>query len=115
MFNKKEQLEIIRKLCTHEKGILAADESIGTIGKRFKNIQIENNLENRTKYRELLFTTPELNKYISGVITFEETLLQKDNNNKLLIQPLLDNDIIVGIKVDKGLKELYNTNGETVT
>jgi fructose-bisphosphate aldolase, class I len=115
MFNKKEQLNVILNLCSSEKGILAADESIGTIGNRFKNIELENNLMNRTKYRELLFTTPNLNKYISGVITFEETLLQENNQGELLIQSLLDNDILVGIKVDKGVKNIYNTNGETTT
>ena len=115
MFNKKEQLDVINRLCSSEKGILAADESIGTIEKRFKNIELQNNLYNRTRYRKLLFTTPELNKYISGVITFEETLLQENDQGELLIQSLLDNNILVGIKVDKGLKILYNTNGETTT
>ncbi len=113
--NKSEQLETIRKICTPGKGILAADESSGTIGKRFSNIQVDNTYENRYKYRELLFTTPELNKHISGVITYEETLLSKNKNDELLIQPLLDNDIVVGIKVDKGVKPLYGTYGETVT
>ncbi len=112
--DKNQLLETITKICTPGKGILAADESTGTIGKRFANINLENNLDNRTKYRELLFTTPDLNKYISGVITFEETLLLLKNNNKLLIQPLLDNNIVVGIKVDKGVKTLYGTD-EDVT
>lgn len=112
--NKSEQLETVRKICTVGKGILAADESLGTIGKRFKNIDVENNHENRFNYRHLLFSTPKLNNYISGVITFEETLLDEKNGNKL-IQPLLDNDIVVGIKVDKGVRPLYGTDGETVT
>ena len=56
------------------KGILAADESEGTLGKKFVNINTENNVENRRSYRELLFTTPGLNKYISGVIMFSETV-----------------------------------------
>ena len=59
------------------KGILAADESTGTIGKRLAPIGVENTEENRRIYRQLLFTTPELNKHISGVIMFEETLFQK--------------------------------------
>ena len=113
--NKQEQLETVRKICTPGKGILAADESTGTIGKRFSSINLENNHDNRIKYRNLLFTTSELNKHISGVITYEETLLDKNSDGSLLIQPLLDNDIIVGIKVDKGVKPLYGTDGETVT
>lgn len=112
--NKNELTETVKKICTSGKGILAADESTGTIGKRFSNINVENNLENRVKYRDLLFTTPDLNKYISGVITYEETLLHTKENNELLIKPLLDNDIVIGIKVDKGVKELYGTE-ETVT
>ena len=113
--NKQEQLETIRKICTPGKGILAADESTGTIGKRFSSINLENNHENRLKYRDLLFTTFELNKHISGVITYEETLLDKKSDGSLLIQPLLDTNIVVGIKVDKGVKPLYGTAGETVT
>lgn len=113
--NKVEQLETINKICAQGKGILAADESIGTIGKRFSKINVENNINNRRKYRNLLFTTSELNKHISGVITFEETLLDRNEDGSLLIQPLLDNDIVVGIKVDKGVKPLYGTMDETVT
>lgn len=113
--NKIEQLETINKICAQGKGILAADESIGTIGKRFSKINIENNSNNRRRYRHLLFTTPELNKNISGVITFEETLLDRNENGSLLIQPLLDSNIVVGIKVDKGVKPLYGTIDETVT
>jgi fructose-bisphosphate aldolase class I len=113
--NKQEQLETISKICKRGKGILAADESIGTIGKRFSNINVENTHHNRKKYRNLLFTTPNLNKYISGVITYEETLLDRNDDGSLLVQPLLDSDIVVGIKVDKGVRPLYNTNGETVT
>ena len=66
--------DTIKKLCHKAKGILAADESIGTIGKRFADINIENNLNNRINYRHLLFTTPNLNKYISGVITLMKLL-----------------------------------------
>jgi len=106
-------LKTVQKICTSGKGILAADESTGTIGKRFSNIDIDNTHENRFSYRNLLFTTEGLNKYISGVITYEETLLDEKEGVRL-IQPLLDNDIVVGIKVDKGVKSLYN-HDETVT
>jgi fructose-bisphosphate aldolase, class I len=113
--NKLEQLETVKKICAPGKGILAADESTSTIGKRFSSINIENTQDNRIAYRDLLFTTPNLNKHISGVITFEETLLGYKKDGNKLIQSLLDNNIIVGIKVDGGVKPLYGTDGETVT
>lgn len=113
--NKTEQLLTISKLCTKGKGILAADESSGTIGKRFNSIKIENTRENRYAYRNLLFTTPNLNEHISGVITYEETLLDSGKDGARLVQPLLDNDIVIGIKVDLGVKPLYGSDEETVT
>lgn len=112
--DRNELLKTIGMICTPGKGILAADESSGTIGKRFEAISLENTHENRYQYRDLLFTTPRLCDYISGVITYEETLLDKREDVRL-IQPLLDNDIVVGIKVDLGVKPLYGTQGETVT
>jgi len=117
--NKTELQDTIRKICAEYKGILAADESTGTIGKRFDSIKLENTHENRIAYREMLFTTPNLNQHISGVITYEETLFDKVSNGSdsemRLIQPLLDADIVVGIKVDQGVKPLYRTDGESVT
>jgi len=113
--NTEELKETIRKICASSKGILAADESTGTIGKRFDSIHLENTHENRIAYRDLLFTTTDLRSHISGVITFEETLMDVKTDGTRLIQPLLDNDIVVGIKVDKGVKPLYGTDGETVT
>ena len=113
--NKAEQLSTVRKICASGKGILAADESSGTIGKRFSSIGVENTYTNRHKYRDLLFSTTDLERHVSGVITFEETLLDRKGDGSLLIQSLLDKDIVVGIKVDKGVKELYGTDGETVT
>ena len=98
------------------KGILAADESTGTIGKRFANIDVENNLENRIAYREALFTAPEeLKEYIGGVILYEETLESKGSDGRLLVEALKEKNIILGIKTDKGVRELAGTNGETVT
>ena len=67
--NKLEQLETVRKICTPGKGILAADESTGTIGKRFASINVDNTRDNRFAYRDLLFTTPKLNNHVSGVIS----------------------------------------------
>lgn len=97
------------------KGILAADESTATIGKRFATINTENSEQNRRNYRELLFSTPELEHYINGVILFEETLKQSDSNGTPFPQALASKGIIPGIKVDKGLVDLPNTDGEKVT
>lgn len=72
-----QMADTIDQLVEEGRGILAADESTGTIGKRFNSINIENNEENRRDYRELLFSTPHLEDHISGVILFEETLTQK--------------------------------------
>ena len=112
---RSELLRTVHTICSPGKGILAADESTGTIGKRFATIGVDNTRETRIAYRDLLFTTPGLNEHISGVITYEETLLDKKENGNRLIQPLLDNSILVGIKVDMGVKPLYGTDGETVT
>lgn len=71
---KAELIQTVKDIVAPGKGILAADESTGTIGKRFEGINVENTHENRQFYRELLFTTPDLEKYISGVIMFDETV-----------------------------------------
>jgi fructose-bisphosphate aldolase class I len=97
------------------KGILAADESNGTIGKRFATIGIENNETNRCNYRLLLATTPELENYINGVILFEETFENKDEHGTPIAELFAKNGIIPGIKVDKGLVNLAHTEDEKVT
>eukprot|EP01027_Heterolobosea_sp_BB2_P022240 GEZU01032732.1.p1 GENE.GEZU01032732.1~~GEZU01032732.1.p1 ORF type:complete len:380 (-),score=173.38 GEZU01032732.1:106-1182(-) len=103
-------------LAARGKGLLAADESTGTIGKRFESINLENTEENRRAYRELLFTTPgDWQNYISGVIMFEETLYQKTKDGKPFVDVLKEKGIIPGIKVDKGTVEMLGTNGETAT
>jgi len=101
-----------RKIAAAGKGILAADESTGTIQKRFDLIKLENTEEHRRDYRELLFTTPDLGKYVSGAILYEETLYQKTKEGKPFTQVLTDQGILVGIKVDKGLKTVPGTDGE---
>ncbi|KAL8140563.1 hypothetical protein V2J09_006584 [Rumex salicifolius] len=100
---------------TPGKGILAADESTGTIGKRFSSINVENVEENRRAYRELLFTTPGAMQYLSGVILFEETLYQKTAAGKPFVEIMKEGGVLPGIKVDKGTIELAGTNGETTT
>ena len=97
------------------KGILAADESTGTIGKRFAPIGVENIEENRRKYRELLFTTEGLGEYISGVICYEETLFQKAADGRQFVDVMKAQGMIPGIKVDMGVQPLPGTDGETVT
>ncbi|GAB2229597.1 hypothetical protein Droror1_Dr00013844 [Drosera rotundifolia] len=100
---------------TPGKGILAADESTGTIGKRLSSINVENNENNRRALRELLFTTPGALQYLSGVILFEETLYQKTAAGKPFVEVLKEAGVLPGIKVDKGTVELAGTNGETTT
>ncbi|XP_031103919.1 fructose-bisphosphate aldolase 6, cytosolic-like [Ipomoea triloba] len=100
---------------TPGKGILAADESTGTIGKRLQSINTENNEANRRTLRELLFTTPGALQYLSGVIMFEETLYQSTSSGKKFVDLLKEGKVLPGIKVDSGTVELPGTNGETTT
>ncbi|OAY68161.1 Fructose-bisphosphate aldolase cytoplasmic isozyme, partial [Ananas comosus] len=102
-------------LATPGKGILAADESTGTIGKRLAGINVENIEENRRALRELLFCTRGALQYLSGVIFFEETLYQKTADGKPFVLVLKEGGVLPGIKVDKGTVELAGTNGETTT
>lgn len=103
--------QTIDKLNKPGTGILAADESIGTIGKRFASVGLENTHENRFNYRKMLFTTNKLENYISGVILFEETLFDCDENGTRLVQPLIDKGIVLGIKTDLGLIDLDTMPG----
>ena len=97
------------------KGILAADESTGTIEKRFKSINVENSEANRQAYRDMLFTAKGGEQYTSGVILFEETLFQKGLDGTPFPKLLEARGIIPGIKVDKGAKDLAGAPGETIT
>ncbi|KTC78121.1 class I fructose-bisphosphate aldolase [Legionella brunensis] len=105
----------MEQLLQDGKGILAADESTSTIGKRFETIGVENNEENRRDYRLLLATTPDLEQYINGVILFEETFEQKDENGTPIATLFAEKGIVPGIKVDKGLTTLSNTDNEKIT
>ncbi len=104
-----------KELVVEGKGILAADESFGTIGKRFEAVGIEANEENRRAYREMLFTTPGIGEYLSGVILFDETIHQKASDGRLLPQVLEDQGIIPGIKVDRSTVDLPLSPGEKYT
>ncbi|KTC98276.1 class I fructose-bisphosphate aldolase [Legionella erythra] len=106
---------IMDHLLQDGKGILAADESNGTIGKRFESIGVENTEDNRRDYRLLLANTAGLEQYINGVILFEETFQHKDQHGTPIAQLFANKGIIPGIKVDKGLVDLANTDNEKIT
>lgn len=106
--NNNYLLETIKKLSHRKKGILAIDESIPTIGKRFLNINLKNNKKNRKNYRTLLLQTPDLEKYITGCILHEEDLYEKVKNNQSYISYLHKRNILPGVKLDLGLKEISN-------
>ena len=97
------------------KGILAADESTNTISKRFKDINVDSSFENRRKYRELLFKTHDLNKFISGIILFDETIRQSTSEGIPFGEFLKNLGILVGIKVDTGALPLSSDSPEKVT
>uniref|UniRef100_A0AAQ4S5Y0 Fructose-bisphosphate aldolase n=1 Tax=Gasterosteus aculeatus aculeatus TaxID=481459 RepID=A0AAQ4S5Y0_GASAC len=113
---KKELSDIAQRIVAPGKGILAADESTGSVAKRFQSINAENTEENRRLYRQLLFTADDrMNPCIGGVILFHETMYQKTDNGKLFPEYLKGRNMVVGIKVDKGVVPLAGTNGETTT
>lgn len=112
----QHQMEITaRALVAEGKGILAADESLPTIAKRFKSIGLESTEENRRFYREMLFATSRIEEFISGVILFDETIRQLASDKTPLVEMLAARDIIPGIKVDRGTTDLAGFTGETVT
>jgi len=111
----KELVENAQKICAPGKGILAADESTGTIKKRFDSSGIENSEANRAAYRSLLFTTKDIGQYISGAILYEETLFQKNAEGVPMTQLLKNAGILPGIKVDMGIVPLPQSNEETST
>jgi fructose-bisphosphate aldolase class I len=110
-----ELAEIARAMVAQGKGILAADESFGTIEKRFKTIQLESTEENRRAYRDLLFTTPSLGRHISGVILFDETIRQKSSDGTPFPEVLSRQGILPGIKVDTGTSDLALCPAEKIT
>jgi fructose-bisphosphate aldolase class I len=107
--------ETASALVADDKGILAADESSGTIKKRFDSIELESTEENRRAYRDMLFTTPDLEQSVSGVILFDETIRQSSADGTPFPELLAGKGIIPGIKVDTGAKDLAGAPGEKVT
>ena len=102
-------------LVAQKKGILAADESSGTIKKRFDSINVDSTEVTRRNYRELLFTTNNVSQFISGIILYDETMRQDGNDGISLVKTITENGMIPGIKVDKGAKPLAGSNSETIT
>jgi len=113
--SKQELEKVARAMVTKGKGILAADESMGTIKRRFDSINAESSDTNRRAYREMLFTTPGIEEAISGVILFDETLRTKASDGTPFPQLLATKGIIPGIKVDKGPVDIPSFPGEVVT
>jgi len=113
--NTVELANTAREMVAKSRGILAADESSGTIAKRFASIKLESTEENRRAYREMLFTTPGVSEFISGVILFDETIRQKTRDGVPFPTYLAQQGMIPGIKVDTGAKPLAGFPGETIT
>lgn len=103
---KDELIQTVKDIGTKGKGILAADESNPTIGKRFADIKLENNAKNRQAYREMLFRAPDIEKHISGVIMFDETVKDKCVDGTPFTDLLKSRGIHCGIKVDMGIKTI---------
>ena len=107
--------EIAKKICAKGKGILAADESTGTIAKRFKSINVENIEKNRLNFRQTLFNSSAMKDFIGGVILFDETIRQKTTLGLSIPDLISKNGAVPGIKVDKGAKPIAGSSNETVT
>ena len=107
--------EIAKKMCAKGKGILAADESTGTIAKRFKSINVENIEKNRLNFRQTLFNSSAMKDFIGGVILFDETIRQQTTLGTSIPELISKHGAVPGIKVDKGAKPLAGSSDETVT
>ena len=107
--------EIAKKMCAKGKGILAADESTGTMDKRLSSVGVECTDKNRLNFRETLFTSDAMKSYIGGVILFDVTIREKISTGISVPELLKENNSVVGIKVDKGAKKLSGSPEETIT
>ena len=113
--NLQDMIGVAESIVAPGKGILAADESDGTIKRRFDSIGVESTCENRRDYREALFRTAGASEFISGVILFDETIRQRGADGTPLVDVLTSQGIIPGIKVDKSTKPLAGADGEVIT
>jgi len=110
-----ELRETAARLSDRGRGILASDESTGTVGKRLVSVGLENNETNRRDFRELFYTAPGIGNHISGAIMFHETLYQACEDGTSFVDALRAQNVLPGIKVDRGLKPIPRLNGETYT
>jgi len=106
---------IAQSIVADHKGVLAADESTGTIKKRFDSIGVESTEDNRRAYRNLLFTTPGFEEYVGGVIMYDETIRQASDDGTPFAELLASKGVVPGIKVDTGAQDLAGHPGEKVT
>ena len=107
--------KIARKMVAPGKGILAADESSGTIKKRFDAINVESTETSRRDYREMMFRTPAMKEFISGVILYDETIWQDAADGTPLVKLISDAGAVPGIKVDEGTEALPGSPKEVIT
>jgi fructose-bisphosphate aldolase class I len=107
--------EVAKKMCAKGKGILAADESTGTMDKRLTSVGVECTDKNRLNFRETLFTSDAMKSYIGGVILFDTTIREKTSAGISIPELIEKNNTVVGIKVDKGTKKLAGSPEETIT
>lgn len=112
--NKDFLRDTVRRLLEKPKGILAIDESLSTCNKRFEKLGVPQTLEKRQEYRELLITAPDIEKYVSGYILFDETIRQTTKDGVDFTEVLKNKKIEIGIKVDTGVKD-FNQFGEKIT
>ena len=115
MHDNADLYEIAKRMLMSGKGILAADESTGTMNKRLSSVEVEETPENRREYRELLFTAPEIENYISGVIMYDSSIRGCTADSVPFPDVLISRGIIPGIKVDLGTRPLEGFEGEVVT
>ena len=115
MAAKSDLQQVARALVAPGRGILAADESTGSIAKRLDSVGVESTEEARRAYRDMLFTTKGMGEFISGVIMFDETIRQSASDGTSFVKVLEGNGVIPGIKVDTGAKPLAGSPNETVT
>lgn len=106
---------IALKMVARKKGILAADESNGTMTRRLDSINVESTSESRRQWRQLLFQTPDISDYISGVIMYDETIRQSDDSGQSFVELLASKDVLSGIKVDNSTHDLAGAPGEFIT
>ncbi|MCI0873841.1 MAG: fructose-bisphosphate aldolase class I, partial [Chloroflexi bacterium] len=106
---------IAMKMVARKKGILAADESTGTITRRLDSIGVESTEQSRRQWRQLLFQTSDIGDYISGVIMYDETIRQSDDKGVSFVDLLAESDVLTGIKVDNSTHDLAGAPGEVIT